>query len=377
MTTKANDLFHPLEVSICGHSGSGKTTLSIKLIERFSKNLSVGYIKHDAHRFEMDREGKDTFRAKEAGANQVAISSPEKTALIITNSNDRFLIKQNYIDSDVVIIEGYKDSLCSKILVWSGTSEDEALLERYLSNPKQHLLAIVGAGESGPSTKVPYFQRDDIEGIYNFIDLFWKEKINSRPLNALILSGGHSKRMGKDKGALEYHGKSQVAHLYELLDTFTDNTFVSCRTDQVSSSHIQNFPSITDHYVGFGPTGGILSAFQEQPDAAWFVLACDMPFVNERSIQELIEKRNPYRMVTCFNNSEKKWPEPLCAIYEPKAATKLGYYLAMGKPCPRKVLMNSRVECLDPVEERILQNANTPQDFQNIQSSMIGERHGS
>lgn len=371
MTTKARDLFHPLEISICGHSNSGKTTLVTKLIERFSKKLSVGYIKHDAHRFEMDMEGKDTYLAKEAGATHVAISSPHKTAFISGDITDRMHLKQNYIDSDVVFIEGYKESLANKILVWSGSQEDQELLEKYLSHPEKSLMAIVGTSTTPPTPRVPYFQRDDIESLYQMIDYFWKEKFAERPLYGLILSGGKSSRMGKDKGALSYHGKTQVSYLYDLLDGITEKTFISCRSDQVKEEHLQDFPRIEDKYIGFGPTGGILSAFHHEPNASWLVLACDMPFINEAVVEELIEKRNPYRLASCFYNGEKKWPEPLCAIYEPKAAQKLGYYLAMGKPCPRKVLMNSRIELLTPPEERILQNANTPKDFETIQNSLL------
>ena len=367
-------MFHPLEVSVCGFSGSGKTTLIEKLIQRFSEKLEVGYIKHDAHRFEMDREGKDTYKATHAGARQVAISSEESIALLTENYDDRLLFNQSFLDNDVVFIEGYKESLGNKIMVWSGSKEDHELLEKYLSNPKSNLLAVVGNTDIAPTSKVPYFNRDNIKEILCFLDMFWKEKFSSRPLYGLVLSGGRSKRMGQDKGALNYHGESQVASLYGLLEGLTENTFVSCRSEQSQDDHIQEYETIEDHFIGFGPTGGILSAFQKHPQAAWLVLACDMPFINEATIQALVENRNPYKMATCYFNGEKKWPEPLCAIYEPKAAMKLGYYLAMGKPCPRKVLMNSKIECLEPIDKSALKNANTPEDYQQILGSMGGPK---
>ena len=374
MTLHDKGLFHPLEISICGYSGSGKTTLVQKLIEKFSARLDVGYIKHDAHRFEMDREGKDTYKAVQAGARQVAISSPEKIAILTDNYDDRLLFNQSYLDNDVVFIEGYKESLGNKIMMWSGSEKDHELLEKYTSNPESNLLAIAGHSEIAPTTKVPYFHRDDIDGLYSFLDLFWKERFSSRPLYGLILSGGRSTRMGRDKGAMQYHGESQVSYLYGLLYGITQRTFVSCRSDQVQEKHIQDYESIEDRYIGFGPTGGILSAFHKYPQAAWLVLACDMPFINRESIQQLLEKRNPYKMATCFYNGEKRWPEPLCTIYEPKAAMKLGYYLAMGKSCPRKVLMNSKIECLDPENSSALKNANTPDDYDQALESLGGSK---
>lgn len=372
MTIKTKYVFHPFEISLCGHSNSGKTTLITKLISHFSKRFDVGYIKHDAHRFEMDREGKDTYLAKASGAKQVAISSPLKSAFIFENSFNELALRQIFLDSDIVLIEGYKDSLANKILLWKGGAKDEELLAKYRANPEHQLLAIVGTQKTSPCSEFPYFERDDLDSITKFIEDLWQNKINQRKLNGLILTGGKSSRMGTDKGALEYYEKNQIAHLHDLLEGLVDNIFVSCRFDQTHLSYIKPFQTISDRFIDFGPTGGILSAFQEDPDAAWIVLACDMPFLSKNSILELLEKRNPFAMASCYYNGEKKWPEPLYAIYEPKAAQKLGSYLALGKPCPRKVLMNSRIELLKPVEENILKNANTPEDFSKLKNEIGG-----
>ena len=368
-----NHLFHPLEISFCGHSGSGKSTLIQKLIKRFSSHLHVGYIKHDAHKFEMDKEGKDTFMARAAGASNVGISSNKTSALILNDQNDRQLFTQNFIDSDVVFIEGYKKSLCHKILMWTGSDDDQALLKKYLSEDKQQLLAIVGSDSQSPAENIPYFNRNNIDEIYNFVNEYWKEIISSRPVYGLILGGGHSTRMGEDKSKITYHGKSQVEYLYELLENKTEKTYLSCRQEQTSSSKLNRISTIEDRFLGFGPTGGILSAFQKHPNAAWLVVACDMPFVNAEVINDLIKGRNPYRLASCFYNEERKWPEPLCAIYEPKAALRLGQYLAMGNPCPRKVLMNSSIENLKPISQTILGNVNTPEEFQEAYNQIQKE----
>jgi molybdopterin-guanine dinucleotide biosynthesis protein B len=70
-------------VSIVGKSGSGKTTLIEKLVPELTRRgHRVATVKHDVHGFEVDREGKDSWRHKKAGAHTVVISSPEKAALI-------------------------------------------------------------------------------------------------------------------------------------------------------------------------------------------------------------------------------------------------------------------------------------------------------
>ena len=74
----------PFVIGIEGFSGSGKTTLTEKLIPYFkSKGYMIAVIKHDAHGFDMDREGKDTFRFTAAGADLVMISSETRSTRIL------------------------------------------------------------------------------------------------------------------------------------------------------------------------------------------------------------------------------------------------------------------------------------------------------
>ena len=174
-------------------------------------------------------------------------------------------------------------------------------------------------------------------------------KATNCPLYGLVLAGGHSRRMGRDKTKFLYHGKPQMAYLYELLNTITQKkAYVSCRSNQVGLSAFKDFDTIEDQKSNLGPVGGILSAFDKYPDVAWLVTACDMPFIDQQAIEYLIRKRNPYKTATCFYNKDKQWPEPLCTIYEPKSALCLKRYLAMGYKCPRKILMNVAIQTIEP-----------------------------
>ncbi len=108
-------------ISIVGCSGSGKTTLIEKVVKELtSRGVRVGLLKHDAHGFEIDHEGKDSWRHKRAGAVTVGLSSPEKLAVIKDVEQewapDR-IIASYLIDHDVVITEGYKTGALPKIEV--------------------------------------------------------------------------------------------------------------------------------------------------------------------------------------------------------------------------------------------------------------------
>ena len=99
-------------LSIVGKKNCGKTTLLEKLIPELKRRCRrVGTIKHDIHGFDIDHEGKDTFRHKAAGADVVAISCPWKVSVIKDVSQeltpDR-LVAQFFGDVDIVLTEGYK-----------------------------------------------------------------------------------------------------------------------------------------------------------------------------------------------------------------------------------------------------------------------------
>src|SRR5512139_2381303 len=99
-------------VSIVGKSDSGKTTLIEKLLpELVRRGYRVATVKHDIHGFEVDREGKDSWRHKKAGAHTSVISSPNKVALIRDVEKDLTLaeIRDRLIQGvDLILSEGFK-----------------------------------------------------------------------------------------------------------------------------------------------------------------------------------------------------------------------------------------------------------------------------
>jgi molybdopterin-guanine dinucleotide biosynthesis protein A len=112
-----------------------------------------------------------------------------------------------------------------------------------------------------------------------------------------------------------------------------------------------------------GPFGAICSAFQQNPNVAWLVLATDVPFVNSEVIQLLLKHRNPSKIATSIKGKGKEFPEPLITLWEPKAYPVLLNFLAQGYSCPRKVLINSDVEIVE-VDDLLIRNINTPEEFE-------------
>lgn len=153
-------------LSIVGCSDSGKTTLIEKLIPALNRRgYRVGTIKHDVHGFEMDQEGKDTWRHTQAGASSVVISSPTKSACIKQVDEEMSLDAIVYTflaDMDLVLTEGYKRQRKPKIEV-----HREACGEPPICTGDDTLIAL--ATDTSTNLPVPHLDLNDAEAIADFV----------------------------------------------------------------------------------------------------------------------------------------------------------------------------------------------------------------
>jgi molybdenum cofactor guanylyltransferase len=182
-------------------------------------------------------------------------------------------------------------------------------------------------------------------------------------LYGLVLTGGRSRRMQRDKAGLEYAGKSQLARAMELLSPLVARCFVSVRADQAHDPQRAAYDTITDVRPNLGPIGGIHAALHAYPDNAWLILACDLPFLDRATLQHLIAHRASIRIATAYRSSFDAQPEPLCAIFEPRSLQIIEQSLAQDQQCPRALLSRSDVELLELPNARALDNINTGEEY--------------
>lgn len=187
--------------------------------------------------------------------------------------------------------------------------------------------------------------------------------MNIDSIYGLILAGGASTRMRRDKAALKYQGKTQLDRAFELASRHVGKAFVSVRADQRQDPTRAQRPMIVDSVSGSGPIAGIRSALAAHPHAAWLVLACDLPFLSDAAIKVLLRHRDPKGFATAYRSAHDGLPEPLCAIWEPSAAQALADYQAAGGDCPRKFLIRHGAHLLDLPDPRALDNINTPEEY--------------
>jgi molybdopterin-guanine dinucleotide biosynthesis protein MobB len=154
-------------VSIVGKSNTGKTTLLEKLISELTgRGYRIATIKHGSHFFEIDHEGKDSWRHKKAGAGITIISSPHRLALIEDVDKDHSIeeIRKKYIHNvDLILSEGYKGNPFPKIEVFRSEINHELLCKK-----DDNLLAV--ASDIKLDVEVPLFDINDAQGISDLIE---------------------------------------------------------------------------------------------------------------------------------------------------------------------------------------------------------------
>ncbi len=186
--------------------------------------------------------------------------------------------------------------------------------------------------------------------------------MSSRPIHGLILAGGASRRMGRDKAHIAAVGKPQLEQCADLLEPFVDTAWVSVRQGQPADPLRDRYPQVVDYVPDGGPLAGIISALKAKPEADWLVLAVDLPHLDAATLACLLEQATDPRF-TAFRSRHDGLPEPLCALYRAGCVELLEQYFESGVRCPRKVLIKSEAELLDLPNPRALDNVNTPDDL--------------
>ena len=149
-------------ISIIGWSGVGKTTFFEKLISVLKeKGIRLGVIKQDGHEFDVDKEGKDTWRFSNAGADEVAIYNGKHGAVMLNRPTDLDDILKHMTDVDLIITEGCHEREFSQIEV------HRACFDNLRCDRPEQLIALV-TDEKLPND-VPQFGFSDVEKVAEFI----------------------------------------------------------------------------------------------------------------------------------------------------------------------------------------------------------------
>ena len=153
-------------ITIVGKSDSGKTTLLEKVIALLTdKGYKIGSVKHAHDGFEIDKEGKDSWRHRKAGASATLVITENKIAMVKDDTTSYIEKMQSYLsDMDIILAEGFKKQNLPKIEVF----RTKSVHKEPLCMNDENLIAFVTDSDYKPD--VPIFGLEDINQIANFIE---------------------------------------------------------------------------------------------------------------------------------------------------------------------------------------------------------------
>ena len=292
---------HPVPVlAVCGWSGSGKTTLLETIIPVLvGRHLRVAVVKHDAHRIDVDRPGKDSDRLYRAGAD-VVLQGPEE-ALCRRHQKDQddnaVALPACLLNYDLVLVEGHKDTPLPK--VWLASATDPRPPEG-----TESVLAVLGWGGAR------------FEGLLNLLDVWLPRVWRGRPVYGGILIDGLSARTIASQQAVPLSDKDLVQHAVAALRRHVACTVLlgSCEVSEMSL----RIPRLPVSPTWGGPIAPMLSAMQWAPGVTWVFAAADLPLISDETIAWLVQQRAPGKWIVLPCQSHGA-DQPRLVMCEPQA----------------------------------------------------------
>ncbi len=352
----AGGQFHRLELGFLGAPCGLIQKLCSDIADRLKAKHSIAYVDADHGEGEEKNATYSSILTDKISFQRIDSQSVINNSRTLLAQHDAVFVNGNHFKTDrqiVLVNEKKKESLVRKM---DRIEKMEMMILDSVEKPFDFLEKF---------KNVPVYKIEEVEKITEQIENLIQKNIPE--IIGLVFAGGKSSRMGTDKGEIVYHQKNQREHLAELLSECCSKVYFSGAANQVFQS---DFETIQDTFLGLGPFGGLVSAFQKFPNQAIFSLPVDVPFVDNEMLDILIKNRDPRKIATCFHNPETNFPEPLITIWEPKAYPILLEYLSRGYSCPRKILINSDICEWKLAEPEKLFNANTPEEKESAKDKI-------
>ena len=190
-------------------------------------------------------------------------------------------------------------------------------------------------------------------------------------LLGLVLAGGESRRMGRDKGLLSYRGAPHRELLHALLQRACARVFISVNPEQPRPEP-ERFGYLVDRaeYAGNGPIGAVLGFCVAHPGQALLLLSCDLPYFDETALDALVAARDPSRPATAFLNPENRKPEPLVTIYEPPFLARLPGLFQSGTRSLQRALLVDPPALITTFDPRWILSADSAEDYERARRAL-------
>jgi len=364
LTAAAFGNFARNEWAIVGLPCQEIKTLAQDILAALKNSYSCIYL-DTAHDKEKNDLNTDNF------GEAIIVAESEGFQLKSTDVLSGYKYRQLLNAYDLVIVNGNHQPAAKQILIIDERKK-ESIIKHIETYKNIELLINTRGSEPLPEwvkNILPNWEQIrciDLKHIKELVAFFEMQILQvAAPINGLVLAGGKSERLGYDKTIINWHGKPQKYYLADLMRPFCKEVYISCRAGQKEEIDF-GYPTLEDTFTELGPYGAILSAFRHNPNAAWLVIASDLPLIDKETISYLIEHRVIRCIASTYESPFDGLPEPLLTIWEPKSYGILLHFLAEGISCPRKVLIHNNTAVLKAAESYKLENVNTGVEVEKI-----------
>lgn len=190
--------------------------------------------------------------------------------------------------------------------------------------------------------------------------------MNENQLTGIVLSGGKSSRMGKEKGLIDFQGKPLISYAIDALKPLVQNIIIGAN-NQLNEYKKLGYPIVEDEIKNIGPLGGVFSTLRSSHTKYNIILSCDMPFVNTALLEYINKHKQGFDVVVAVHDINKI--EPLCGVYAKSITPVIENAVEDGNYKLRDIFKNVRFEALDInsslpfYSNRLFYNINKPADI--------------
>ncbi|WP_439555345.1 molybdenum cofactor guanylyltransferase [Dyadobacter sp.] len=191
--------------------------------------------------------------------------------------------------------------------------------------------------------------------------------MNRTDLIGIVVCGGESSRMGKDKSMLTYHHKPQYEHVGDLLEDCCGKVVLSCNTRQMAhlETQYEKLPDLPE-YANSGPIAALLTAFKTFPGKDFLFIGCDYPLLSMEDISSFLTSIGKEDRAAAFYNGDGKF-EPLLAWYSCEMGEILDNHYQNKDLSLQSLLRKVNARKFFPKSENAMKSVDTMEDFEEMQ----------
>ncbi|TLU99272.1 molybdenum cofactor guanylyltransferase [Dyadobacter luticola] len=190
----------------------------------------------------------------------------------------------------------------------------------------------------------------------------------------IVVCGGESTRMGKDKSLLTYHGMPQYAYVAQMLKHLSESVAISCNISQFQCEDI-GYQKLYDlsEYSAHGPVSAVLTAFKHFPENDLLLVGCDYPLLAAKDLRDFLSAIEKDSLAAAFYNQHGKY-EPVLAWYSRHVRPALETFCQSGEHSLQYFLNKINAQKYLPESENCMTSVDTPEEFEKI-CRLLSQKH--